>query len=182
MDWEPVAGVLAGIVLLGAALPAAWRFLRAAAKVPVVLDRITAEFAADGNGSMRTAIDRLDHTTQDLSEDLKRLRATQHDLVNQITTAVGTAQVTAKIVEVQAAEIHGHAETIAAHTREDSSQFTAILGVQGIIVSRLDSIDSQLAEAKSLAEGVKHDLGQFNEIDQLGREGKVDRRDTTPDL
>lgn len=181
MTWEPVAGIAAGIVLLGAALPAAWRFWRALSKVPKIVDGIAAEFASDGNGSMRTAIDQLDITTTDLSDDLKRLRATQHDLVNKITVAVGTATTTAKVVEVQAAEIHAHAEAIATHTREDSSQFVAVRDVQDVILSRLDSIDSQLAEAKSLAEVVRHDLSQFNEIDQLGREGKVDRRDASPD-
>lgn len=169
LSWEPVAGVLVGLVLLGAALPAAWRFYVALSKVPRMIEGIHAEFAADGNGSMRTAIDRLDGTTLELADDLKHLRATQHDLVNKITAAVGTATMTAKVVEQ-------HAEAITDHTREDSTAFAAVVGTQAVILGRLDSIDTQLGEAKGLAEVVAHDLNQFNEIDALGRERKIDRR------
>lgn len=44
------------------------------------------------------------------------------------------------------------------------------------ILERLDGVDVGLEDAKSLAKEVKHDLAKFNEMDQLGREGRLERR------
>lgn len=45
-----------------------------------------------------------------------------------------------------------------------------------LMLDRLAGIDSGLADAKELAEGVRHDLSQFNEVDRLGAEGRIERR------
>lgn len=41
---------------------------------------------------------------------------------------------------------------------------------------RIEDVAGQVAEVQRLDQEVKHDLAQFNEIDQLGREGRIERR------
>lgn len=176
MDWEVVAAVLGGIIVAGTALPFIWRFVKAAARVPFIAEAILHEFSPNGGGSLRDSIDGLSVTSQMLKGDTERLRKTNHDLVNKITAAVGTAQLTAKMVEKQASTIETHAATIAEHTREDHERFGLIDGRLDQVLERLGGIDQQLAAAKQTAEEVKHDLSQFNEIDTLGREGRIERR------
>lgn len=205
MTYEQVAAVLGLIVLTGAAiaaLPMIWRgtkatgrFLKAAAKVPATIEAVSKEFAPDGNGSMRTALNKqglvteeLRRVTTELTDDLKKLRHTHHELVNEITKAVGTAQTTAKVVEVHAKEIKAVSQEMHGHTKEDAAKFDEVLEELGNIVTHVDAnslgiqqISRILTEVKALDAEVKHDLQQFNEIDTLGREGAIDRRQVNAD-
>jgi len=59
-----VAAVLAGIILLGGAikaLPTIWSFIKAAAKVPIVVESVAAEFSPNGGSSLRDAVNRIEH-------------------------------------------------------------------------------------------------------------------------
>lgn len=78
-----------------------------------------------------------------------------HDLMNQVVVIKGRLGILDTKVE--------------RHLNDDATY-------QVTVIERLDGIDTGLIEAKELAEAVKHDLIQFNEIDRLGREGRVDRR------
>lgn len=78
-----------------------------------------------------------------------------HELMNQVVVVSGRLSLLDTKVE--------------RHTHDDASQFGAVL-------DRLDGIDGGITAAKTLAAEVKHDLAQFNEIDTLGREGRIDRR------
>lgn len=151
MSWQILGAVLAGVVLFGAALkalPSIWAFIKAAAKVPTVVESILYEFSPNGGGSMRDAVNKL-------VVDGDHLRESNHNMVNKMTAVSGFTDLLRQKIEQ--------------HTQDDAASFAEILG-------RLDKIDTGLIEAKDLAAAVKHDLVQYNEIDQLGREGRVDRR------
>lgn len=56
--------VLGGVILLAGAikaLPVVWSFVKAAAKAPVLIERVVAEFQPNGGGSMRDAVNRIEH-------------------------------------------------------------------------------------------------------------------------
>jgi len=162
MTWQQAGVVLASIALLGAAvtaLPPIWRlfckivgglwvFLRTAAKAPIVLDRMYTEFAPNHGGSMRDAIDGL-------TVDTKHLRESNHKIAGTVTVAVGSLAAVTQSVDD--------------HTRDDAASFAVILG-------RLNRIDRTLNAVQRLDAEVKHDLTQYNEIDELGREGRIERR------
>lgn len=71
MDWPAVAVILGATALLGAAvtaLPPIWRFVKAAAKVPQVVEGILDEFTPNGGGTLRDGLDRLERMTVRLEE------------------------------------------------------------------------------------------------------------------
>lgn len=148
---------MAGLVLFGAAvraLPAVWGFVKAAARVPIVAERIMHEFSPNSGDSLRDKVNLL-------VEDTGHLRQSNHDIVGQMTASVGIT----KVVR----------ERIDKHLADDAESFR-------IILERLDGIDATLEHVKELDQDVKQDLTKFNEIDRLGREGRIDRRDKRDDL
>lgn len=144
MTWENFPPFIIGIIAFGAfasALPPVWRFVRATAKVPSMIESIVHEFSPNSGSSMRDAINRL-------CEDVEHLRESNHAIKGNLSVNVAA---TVKVME-----------TVQAHTVHDEAQFGTIL--------------VELAEAKQLAADVKRDLTKFNEIDQLGRENRIERR------
>lgn len=66
-----VGAILAGFVLLGAAVAAApkvWAFVKAVGRSPIVLERMYAEFSPNGGGSLRDAVDRVEDKVHSILE------------------------------------------------------------------------------------------------------------------
>lgn len=149
-SWQIVVAVLTSIVLFGAvvtALPPIWRFIKAVAKAPVMVERIADGFG-DGDGNLHKAIVGLTDSTD-------HLRASNHDIANKLTKVIIDSQILGSRLDQ--------------HLLDDTT-------MSGLIISRLDSVDSVLMNVQQLDREVKADLTKFNEIDQLGREGKIERR------
>lgn len=140
MTWPEIAGVLAAITLTGVALPTFWRFVIAAARVPLIIEKVHAEFTSNGGGSMRDSIN-------DLIDDTKHLRESNHHIANELVAQVGFTKILADKIDL--------------HTTEDAAQFVTVL-------DRLDTIDTGFIDAKDLAAEVKHDLSQKRESEPAG--------------
>ena len=80
-----VPSILAGVVLLAAAIaavPTLWRALRAAARVPSILEGVAAEFSPNGGHSLRDSIDRLSEAADRQASAFETHMATDEQFVD----------------------------------------------------------------------------------------------------
>lgn len=112
-----VAAAIAAAGAIAVALPPLGRFLVAAAKVPVVLEKVAQEFSANGGGSMRDSIDRLELAAEKGKEwqiahmlsDMKFEEYVKQQLVEVADTLVTATSERGHLVEMtEKADLHLH--------------------------------------------------------------------------
>lgn len=170
--WTLIASVLGGVILVGGAwkaAPSVGQFLLAiprgivaAAKVPLTIQAIAHEFAPNSGESMRDKINVL-------IDDTAHLRETTHRIDGKLAATIKTQ------VDL-IATVHQHATDDIVSFGDSHEAQMQIKETQEVILQRLVRIEDGVQESKVTADQVKHDLGQYNEIDKLGREGRIDRR------
>ena len=82
-------GLLVALGILGAgvsAFPAIWRFLKAAARVPFVIEGVAAEFSPNGGGSLKDSIEGINQVIAERTAVFERL--------DQLVSHQGLASVT----------------------------------------------------------------------------------------
>ena len=70
-----VVGVVVALAALYKALPGAWGFVKAAARVPATIEAIYHEFSPNEGGSLRDAVNRIEGDVGELKERVSTLEA-----------------------------------------------------------------------------------------------------------
>lgn len=148
--------VTAMVVSIGPTLVGAAAFLQARGANRAVNHALPGEQTlAQNMVQVREDVIELRTDLIDVKEDASHLRESNHNIVSKVTASLG--------------HTHLLAEKLDAHTISDDAAYAEIK-------DQLDGIAGQVNDAKTLAAEVKHDLGQYNEINILGSGGRIERR------
>ncbi len=164
MDALTVVGsILAGVVLLGAAvksLPSVWAFTKATAKAPVILERMYAEFAPNGGGSLRDAIDRL---TADLSGVLDWQSSHAEDDIRQLAELASHDVEMSEYLHKRMHELLNAMVPVVGWAPLHDKRLERIEKLLQISAEADEVVAADLAEAKATVQGVADDLAHERE-------------------
>lgn len=90
---EVVALILGSIITMGTlykTVPPAWQFVKAAAKIPLFMEAVYAEFRPNGGGSMQDKITSIDEKCTKFSKELAELTIEESETSKELKGEIAT--------------------------------------------------------------------------------------------